>query len=191
MSQADRASEAGDIALDQAVFRVEDVPRKGIERTFSLTDNDRAALSKRLEVNAVLRLAGRFRIADARHGRFRLTGTVEGEVEQLCGVCLEPLRQAIDEQIAVEFREQGSGDDAPAGDFSFDPLDDFEIEPIVNGNLDVGRVINEVITSAIDPYPRHADAALDANAAEATPGDADEPPSPFAALEELKNRLKP
>ena len=60
-----------------------------------------------------------------------------------------------------------------------------EIDPIVDGHVDLGEVVAETLALELDPYPRQPGEAF------AEVGDASEvpdpaPPSPFAVLTRLK-----
>lgn len=59
-----------------------------------------------------------------------------------------------------------------------------EIEPITQESIEVGRIIYEVISATLDPYPRAHDAELELSS------DSTEQVScekPFAALQKLKD----
>ena len=61
-------------------------------------------------------------------------------------------------------------------------------EPIVAGQIDVGRVVFECLAAAIDPFPRKPDAALDRSTSAAADGGAGKPESPFAVLANVKTK---
>jgi uncharacterized metal-binding protein YceD (DUF177 family) len=57
-------------------------------------------------------------------------------------------------------------------------------EPLEDGVIDLGGVLIEQFTLALDPYPRAPGASLEAPAEEGV----DKPGSPFAALSKLRDK---
>ena len=115
--------------------------------------------------------------------RFGVVGRVRARLEQICGVTLEPTWQEIDEALEVVF-EAGARQPETA-DLAIDPLGEDPREPIVDGRLEIGRIVAEIVASAADPFPRSADAELDRW--EAGGGDTEEEgaDNPFAVLRGL------
>ena len=60
-----------------------------------------------------------------------------------------------------------------------------EFEPIEHGRIDVGRIVYETLSAAVDPYPRKAGAEF---AADEVGGPLVGDYGPFAALKKLKDR---
>ncbi|MGI9476484.1 MAG: YceD family protein [Hyphomicrobiaceae bacterium] len=118
-------------------------------------------------------------------GKYRVWGAVGAQVEQICGVTLKPIVQVIDEAFDVEFRAGARRDSELEPDF--DALGDDDPEPIEQGEIRIGRFICEIVASAIDPFPRADDAALDRSEA----ADAQSQANPFAVLAQLKDDEKP
>ena len=121
--------------------------------------------------------------------RFRLTGEVRGDLTQLCGVTLEPVAEVIREDVSLEFwpehrlaRAEAESDAVETGDtLAYDPP-----EPIVGGKIDLGHLAAEIFASAINPYPRKANASFDWTDAKAAAQA--EAVKPFAALAKLKGK---
>lgn len=162
--------------------RCHEIPSKGIERNLQLDGDTRAALAEDLRVLGFDHVTVSYDIVPLQTDRFRFRGRVAAEVRLECGVSLDPIMQHIDEPFDVEYRPatDGQGD----GDLGFDPLVDVDVERIVNGRMDAGRVITEVIASAIDPFARAEGVALDQSEATPVPDPASHP---FAALASLKS----
>jgi uncharacterized metal-binding protein YceD (DUF177 family) len=162
--------------------RCHEIPRNGVVRQIVVDPGTRAALARELDVLGVERLSVDYTVRPLRSGRFRLSGQVAADVWLECGVSLDPTVQEIREDFDVEFLPpaEGQADD----DLGFDPLADTDLETIHNGRIDAGRLVTEVVASAIDPFARDADAELEA--AEAKPNEAAED-HPFAALAALKS----
>ena len=117
---------------------------------------ERDALATRLRIVAVLALRCRFTLK-----RFGSTvvahGVLQARVVQSCVVSLEPVEQAVAETFELRF--------VPAGRESTD--DDMDPEtpdelPYDGTRIDLGEAAAEQLALALDPYPRHPDAALGA-----------------------------
>ena len=116
--------------------------------------------------------------------RVHVTGRVQARVGQTCVVTLEPIENAIDEEVDLIF--------APAEEIApqIDAEDDDEDgastmaeppEPIENGMIDLGRLAADVLYLAIDPYPRKEGAVFEPQVTAVDPED-----HPFAALKALQ-----
>lgn len=127
-------------------------------------------------------LAARYEVRPLPGARFRVAGRVIAELVQSCVVTLEPVPQSLDEQLDVTF--------CPAGDIPApsaqerEILSEPDIEPYSDGRIEVGRVIFELLASAIDPYPRRQGATFDWD--DAAAGSRATEPSPFAVLAKLR-----
>ncbi len=64
--------------------------------------------------------------------------------------------------------------------------DEPEPEPIVGGQLAVGRIVFECLAAALDPFPRAAGATLDRHEAAPQSAGAGAPSSPFAVLAKIR-----
>ena len=93
-----------------------------------------------------------FDLSHRRGGGVHVAGRVQAKVAQICVVTLEPIENAIDEEIDLIF--------APADEIAIDVDDDDGVstvpdtpEPIANGMIDLGRLATDVLYLAVDPYP--------------------------------------
>ena len=173
-------------ALDWS-HRLTDLPQtKHFE--YAASDEERAGLAELFAGAKCHGLKATYEIRPKAKGRYKVIGRLVGRFEQPCVVTLEPVLQDIDERIDVEFwpPEHVSADtptidvDAVAGD---DP------EPIEKGEIKIGRLICELVSCSLDPYPRRDDANLE-NIATGGDGQAvsEAANRPFAILAELKRR---
>jgi uncharacterized metal-binding protein YceD (DUF177 family) len=118
--------------------------------------------------------------------RVLVTGRFEADVVQACVVTLEPIAARIVEDVALTFAEEVVIPDNPRADKMPD-LAEIEVqlseddppEPISGGRFDPGPVLVELLSLALDPYPRKAGVEF------AMP-DGQGDVSPFAALARLK-----
>ena len=125
-------------------------------------------------------LRTRYELRPLAPGRYRMSGDVQARIGLICGVTLEPIEQLIDQHFDVEFRRGARRDMELEPDFN--ALDDDEPEPIVQGLIEAGRFICEVVASEIDPFPRADNVELERSEA----GDQQAPRNPFAVLQHLK-----
>ena len=146
---------------------------------------ERQALASELGILACDALEAEYVVTPISDGRFRVEGELRCRLVQPCGVTLDPVIQDMVEPIDVEFWPKARQlDDRTAG-IDFDALEGDDPEPIEQGEIRIGRLIGEIVASALDPFPRSPDAELDHSEA----GDDDDKSAgnPFAALARLKN----
>lgn len=159
---------------------VRDIPDGGIEREHEANTGERAALATALDLLSVSTFRTKYRVRAVGNGRYTLRGRLEATIEQTCVVSLKPMTSAIEQDLDATFWPATEIEAPESG--SIDIEDEAEPEPIEDGSLPIGRVIFETFASAVDPFPRAPDAALDWT----PPPDAEAKISPFAALAKLK-----
>lgn len=148
----------------------------------------RAALAERfglLDLASFTAKAGVRRRRDT--GWIELRGQLKASVVQACVVSLEPVSSEVEAEIDELF-DDNPVDDNPAGDaveIDLDPLAE-DPEPLDGGALDVGEVIAQTLSLAIDPYPRAPGADLETLSETGEVGRETSEDSPFAALAALK-----
>ena len=123
------------------------------------TAKERAAIARRSTSSPAPSLVARYTITPRSDGHFRLTGTLAGTVEQTCVVTLEPLTNDVARDLRVDFwpeteyaraeRRRSRRDDEP------------DMEPIVAGRIEVGRIVFECLAGAIDLFPRKPGATFE------------------------------
>ena len=150
------------------------------------TPEELAFVARALDLIACTSLRAEYAIAPTVGGHYRLSGRLRAEVSQACVVTLEPIDSMIEEEFEAVFWPQ---EDMPAPESGEVAIDDGpEREPIVAGQIAVGRVVFESLAAAIDPFPRKPDAVLDSQSATPANALADKPESPFAVLSNLKTK---
>lgn len=136
--------------------------------------------------DAVARIAGlrelrRFEAAfDVRRhgaGGLEVSGRVSATVGQSCVVTLEPLTNEVVEAVGLIFKPLAAAGE-PAEAALAEGNDD--IEPLVNGYVDLGAIAVEFLLLGLDPYPRKPGALFESP----SPPSAEE--GPFAALANLR-----
>lgn len=146
------------------------------ELTFEIEadEGERAALAARFGIVAIDRLTARLRARQGMTGDILVDGTLAAEVVQECVVTLEPVRERVVARFAQRFSYRPEAVDEESDE---DPP-----EPVVGDAIEVGEVVAQNVSLALDPYPRADGVAFDEG------GDADAPSGPFAALARLKTR---
>jgi uncharacterized metal-binding protein YceD (DUF177 family) len=151
------------------------------EREIAANEAERGRLAERFGLLALDRLAATLRL-NRGGGLIHVHGRLEADVVQACVVTLEPVRSQIRESFTVAFGAVRSTPEVVIDVDEEDPA-----EELTDGRIDLGEVVAQQLSVALDPYPRAPGAHDRFEAAEeesgATPG-----ASPFAALERLRPR---
>jgi hypothetical protein len=183
-------------ALDPAwVIEVRSIGETGQKSNFEASPEQCASLASELGLIACNSLTVACKVRSLHRGRYRVVGHINADVVQACVVTLEPVPALLSEDMDLEFwpveqlaAEAKPGVTQEASDelsdtADFDALGDEPAEPITQGRIALGRVIYELVSAALDPYPRKSGAEF--NWASKDDGAV----KPFAALAQFK--LKP
>jgi hypothetical protein len=169
-----------EIAWEHAVH---DIPEAGLRVERSATAAECEAVARSLDLLACRRLTARYTVTPKAGGLVHASGSVEAEVEQACVVTLEPLVNEVADNFRVDFwPETEMPEPSTGGPLEGD--DEAELEPIVGGRIEIGRVIYQCMAGAIDLFPRKPGVTFEPPE-ETGP---DTPDSPFAALAKMKTR---
>lgn len=180
------------------LVRADAVHRKEMVETIEATAEERIRLAERLGLVAIDRLVATVKLKSARGGQMvRITGSLEASVVQSCVVTLEPVPAEVNDRFAALFAPESL---IPEEDeeIDIDPNadeDDFP-EPMTNGRINIGELVTQHLSLALDPYPRvqgvEFSGFADAEDEEIVVEEVETPerPNPFAALERLKPRNK-
>jgi uncharacterized metal-binding protein YceD (DUF177 family) len=174
---------AGALSWDQAI---QDIPDSGLTRERLASPDELASVAGALELLACRKLAAAYTISPTGAGHYRLQGRVEAALEQTCVITLEPVAAEVAETFDIAFWPE-SDIPAPASG-ELDLEDEDEPEPIVDGQIEVGRIVFEALAGAVDPFPRKPDAALDRVTASPAGAADGKPESPFAVLARIKEK---
>jgi hypothetical protein len=161
---------------------VEDIPEAGLAVERAASQQEREAIARTLEVLSCRSLMARYTVLPKGRGNVQVSGTVEAEVEQSCVVTLEPLLNRVADSFSADFWPETDMPEPGSG--AVDMHDAPDLEPIVAGRIEIGRVVFETLAGAIDLFPRKPGVAFEPPEG----GDADRPESPFAALAKMKNK---
>ncbi|MBI3514084.1 MAG: DUF177 domain-containing protein [Proteobacteria bacterium] len=172
------------------VVALERIGTGWLTQTIVASAEERAALARRFALVELGALEATVRLRRARAGRYvELDARLRAAVVQSCVVTLDPVAAALDEPFALLF---GPLDAPAATPGSVDLVVDLdEPEPLEGDSLDIGELVAQQLSLALDPYPRSAAAADDVAAASSEAAGAagqDPQDNPFAALQ---TRTKP
>jgi hypothetical protein len=174
----------GELAWEHAVH---DIPEAGLAVERAATPEERDAVARALELVACRSLTARYTVAPKGRGHVHAAGTVEAEVEQTCVVTLEPLVNRVADSFSVDYWPETEMPE-PSGGGAVDMHDEPDLEPIVAGRIEIGRVIFECLAGAIDLFPRKPGVIFEPSTTAPEGAGSDRPESPFAALAKMKNR---
>lgn len=164
-------------------FDVQRIPKNGFHGETSANEDQLRALSAALELLSFDALRVRYSITEMSHGGYKLHVRYNASYQQQCVVTLEPIKQTLEEVIDEEFRETAT---APAGseENEIEISSHYVPEVLNDGVIELGRVLFEDISSAIDPHPRKDGSGLDWQDPQSD-GDASASDHPFAVLAKL------
>jgi uncharacterized metal-binding protein YceD (DUF177 family) len=168
-------------------IRLDEVPEGGKHVVLEPSAEVRAALAKPVGVDEVERLKAVLEVRRLGRDGLRVTGEVRATVRQTCVVSLTPLTNEIHEPITVDFVPPRSDKVMNINEIEIDVDASDEAEPLTGNSIDLGHVVTEFLTLAVDPYPRKPDAAFAPPAA--GEGAAEAAVNTFAALAALKGKV--
>jgi uncharacterized metal-binding protein YceD (DUF177 family) len=158
------------------------VPPEGQTVALQASPDECRALAARFALLDLANFSGSVRVERvADDATFLVTGRLTADVVQTCVVTLEPVPGKVDAEFDRLFSR-----DLPVesdGEVEIDP-DAETPEPLTSDRLDLGEVLAEELSLALDPYPRAPGA--DAHLAAFGGGEAVGPRSPFSGLAGLR-----
>jgi uncharacterized metal-binding protein YceD (DUF177 family) len=168
---------------------VAQIPDTGLHRDFEADRAVREAIAEAGGLREVLSASASLDVTPKNGGRIHVTGHVRARIAQTCVVTLDPIENEIDEPIDLVFAPPEQIPDLSdlvdeAGESETEIPD--PPEPIINGVIDLGRLVTDALFLAVDPYPRRPDAIFEPPLETADPND-----HPFAALKALMPDVKP
>lgn len=172
---------------------VTEVPPEGLDIEIVATESECAELAKLNALPAIQSLTATLRARRWRGAGLEVAGELRAKIRQTCVVTLEDFDSDIVEPIEMRFappqepprarsRRGRLGDDQAHDAHFHDPTAEDPPDPLVGGAVDLGAVVSEFLTLALDPYPRKPGAQFD----EPAPASPPESLSPFARLRAAK-----
>ncbi len=139
---------------------VEPIGRGEAVETIEASPAERAALARRFGLNGLDRLAAELRLRRGPGGQIiTVEGRLEADVVLTCVVTLEPFPAHIEDSFSARFIEPKGGRRLAESDFG-DELEEAP-EEIEGDSIDIGELVAQHLSLAIDPYPRAPEARFD------------------------------
>lgn len=159
------------------VIEVSSLEETGTRHVLEPTETELAAIARRLDLPAVNKLRGEFKLTPTPVG-VDIVLHIDAETVRTCVASLEPMIEKIREEIRMSFDRNYVEDDAE--DFSESVI---LREPLRGGEIDIGELLVQHLSLSLNPFPRRADA-------ESLAGKFRDAPlsSPFSALKGLVDR---
>lgn len=148
----------------------------GVTRRIQPDEALRRQIARSLDLISLDAFNAELHVAPAREG-WLLSGRLQAEAVQACGITLDPLPVSIDERFSVDLVESSpTANDEGEVEVS---IDDDAPDVIENGKIDLGQYALEQLVLSLDPFPRKPGAEFV------------QPPepveiSPFAVLKQFK-----
>lgn len=156
-------------------------------RRIEAKPEERAALARRLDLVGIAALAAELTLTRMAGGFVRVEGVLRATVTQTCVVTLDPFEATVEEDFTALF---APADRMPEGDLLADPDADLP-EPLDGTRIDLGELVAQQLSLALDPYPKAPGVTFDGvsageeEGAGPDAGEADAARNPFAALAKL------
>ncbi len=165
---------------------------KGATVTITADEAARIALARRLNIAGLTSLKADLTVQPTAGGVFEVTGRFSAALTQTCVVSGDPIDTSIEESVEgwftdrekmLSFAKARQERDTKKGHVEVEMLDEREDpEEMVNGHIDLGELVAQHLSLAINPYPHKEGVSFDL-------GD-DQPlkraENPFEALKTLK-----
>jgi hypothetical protein len=169
----------GELAWEHAV---QDIPETGLSIERSATQAERDAIAQALEQPGCRSLNVRYKLTPRGGGHVHLSGSLQAQMEQTCVVTLEPLLNDVAATFRVDYWPETEMPEPSGGEVDFN--EDTDLEPILAGRIEVGRVVFQALAGAIDLFPRKPGVTFEPQEAGGDAGGE----SPFSALEKFKKK---
>lgn len=178
---------------------VDDLGESGIRVQISPNAQEKGDLARRLDIAAVEDISADLTLSPSKGGIIHVAGRFVAKIEQSCVVTLEPLHNVIEEDVDAWFSDQDQmvsfakvkkDQQVKKAHAEVELLDESEDpEQVINGKIDLGELITQHLSLAIDPYP-HKEGAIHEFTDENKKADKTSPVrrNPFEALKDWKEK---
>lgn len=123
----------------------------GVTRRIQPDEALRRQIARNLDLISLDTFDAELHVAPAREG-WLLSGRLQAEAVQACGITLDPLPVSIDERFSVNLVE-GAPIANDEGEVEVS-VDDDAPDVIENGKIDLGQYAMEQLVLSLDPFPR-------------------------------------
>ena len=136
------------------------VDADGMALSLNANGAECTALAERLDLQSLSDLRAELSCRRTAEGLIRLNVQFSANVIQSCVVSLDLVTGQIVDRFSVLCEgdgarrpERGAGADVD-GEFFLDPFGDDPLEPLAGGKIDVGELVAQHLSLALNPYPR-------------------------------------
>lgn len=173
------------------VVAVERLSEGAVAETITAGETECRALAKRFGLVAIESLSASLELRRIGGGQtIRVQGRFAAKVVETCVVSLEPMKSRIEEDFSLLYAPQAEvGPQEHVIEIDETTAADDIIEPVVDGQIDIGEAVAQQLALALNPYPRKPGVTLDdviGPQGEGETGDAAH--RPFAALARLAKK---
>ncbi len=164
------------------------LPASGLQREIAATPAECEALARRFDLPGIGALTARLAIGPIRSGGAagaRVIGHFSARVSQICVLSLEPFESEISEPIELDLLPPESIPDGADADSHLNQ----SVEPLEGHVFDLGELVAQHLSLALDPYPRRSGVSFASEPGITGESDALARPKPFAALGDLKRKM--
>ncbi len=137
-----------------------EVPPEGLEVEIVASEAERDGLARLNALPAIHALSATLRARRWRGDGLEVTGELRARVRQTCVLTLEDFDSEIVEPIDVRFappqeapRPRSRRHEPEPETLDHDALGEDPPDPLIGGAADLGAVVSEFLTLALDPYP--------------------------------------
>ncbi len=157
------------------------------------------ALCKRLNLYDIERLDAKVVLKRSKVNRYiHVTGVINSCVLQKCVVTTDPVKEQVEDEFETWFAEETSAvsfskakrDRMSAKEREELPIleEEEDPEPVIDGKIDIGEVVVQNLSLALNPYPRVEGADFDGKSKNLDDVDNAVYDNPFAALKDWKKK---
>ncbi len=189
-------TEPTDFQTFSLIVEAQAIPPSGRRYKMAAKPAEAAALARYLDLLALDHLEGEFALRRLAKDRIEIEGRLIADLTQSCVLTLAPVAARIETEFRRLFSEAADprGEDESEIDLSFDAVDPPEALP--EGGIDLGAILIEELSLALDPYPRAPGAEWSGGSAASGDGESSpapaaeslEPKHPFEILKKFKDR---
>ena len=130
---------------------------KGRQCKFEASEQERAALAERYAVLSIDSLVAECFIAPSENRgkkkHYKLEATFRAKVVQSCGISLDPIEENISGEFTIILQQASKKHRGEPAEIDF-THDEEDIEFLSSDIIDVGEMIAQHFSLAINPYPR-------------------------------------
>lgn len=170
---------------------VTDIPSTGLRARIEANEEERAKLAKRYGILSLDSLTAKLELKPWRKRGVAVSGHFTAEVTQACVVTLEPLSARLEEDFKDYFLpEADMGRLAAEAEITVE-IEGADPDPLEGDQIDLGELVAEHVSLAIDPYPRKEGVEFSPPpGVESQDSPAEPKENPFAVLEKLRGKDK-